>query len=309
MKISNYKGNSIGKNEFIPVTKEELDNELANLLKSKSAFVKKEGKSELGDITNIDYEGFLDGVPFEGGKASGYDLELGSHSFIPGFEEGLVGYSENDDVDVHVTFPKEYHAENLKGKPVVFKCHINEVKKKVTPELNDEFAKGYGISTINELKNELERQMNAKKKNDEDNKYLGLLIEKIISESEIEPNDEAVKNRIDEMMNYYEENISQYGMDLNTYLSMTNQTIESFRDQLANEAVSSCKADCLFNEIANIEKLEVTEDEVLSELALYKNYYQMDDEAYNNFINEKKEDVRYDLIKRKTANFLLDNNN
>lgn len=309
MKISNYKGASLGKEAFVPVTVEELNNELANLLKSKSTFVKKDGKSELGDVTNINYEGFLDGVPFEGGKADGYDLELGSHSFIPGFEEGLVGYSQNDDVDVNVTFPKEYHAENLCGKSVVFKCHINEVKTKVNPELNDEFAKGFGIPTLEELKSELERQMNAKKKNEEDNKYLGLLIEKIISESEIEPDDEAVKNRIDEMMDYYEENISQYGMDLNTYLSMTNQTIESFRDQLAHEAVSSCKADCLFNEIANIEKLFVTEDEVLAELNLYKNYYQMDDEAYNNFINEKKEDVRSDLLNRKTANFLIENNN
>ena len=144
MKIGNYKGLEIGKEEFVPVTGMEVEREITNLLRQKVAFNTKEGKSELGDTVNIDYKGLLDDVAFEGGTAEKYDLELGSHSFIPGFEDQLVGYEAGSDVDVNVTFPEEYHAPNLAGKAVVFKCHIHEVKQRVTPEFNDEFAKEFG---------------------------------------------------------------------------------------------------------------------------------------------------------------------
>jgi trigger factor len=125
MNVSNYKNLNVGKKEFTPATEEEMNQELNNLLKSKITYNEKEGKSALGDTVNIDYKGLLDDVPFEGGTAEKYDLGLGSGSFIPGFEEQLVGYSKGDDVDVHVTFPEQYHAENLAGKAVVFKCHIH----------------------------------------------------------------------------------------------------------------------------------------------------------------------------------------
>ena len=309
MRICNYKGHNIGKEQYEKVTQLELEEELNKMLNEHVSFEKKNDKASLGDVCNINYEGFLDGVPFEGGKADGYDLELGSNTFIPGFEDGLVGVSVGDDIDVNVTFPTEYHAENLKGKPVVFKCHINEVKTKVTPELNDEFANKYGISSLELMKKELENQMNLKRQNESDNKYLNKLINKLIQESEVEVGTDLVKARIDELVSYYEQNIAQYGMDLNSYLGMMNMTLEQFRDSIADNALISVKGDTLLDEIAKLEELTVLDDEINNELLLYKDYYGWDDEKVSNFKNEKNQELYTDLLRRKVAKLLIESNN
>lgn len=308
MKIGNYKGLNVGKKDFIPVTLEEVETEIKKLLEAKISTKEKDSKSILGDTVNINFEGFVDGVPFEGGKGENYDLVLGSNSFIPGFEDQLVGYLKGDDVDVNVEFPKEYHAENLAGKPALFKCHINAVKEKVEAKLDDEFAKSFGIPTANELKNELERQMNAKKKNEDDNEYLDKLVKVILENSDILVDEEIVKNRIDEMVSYYEGNIAQYGMDFNSYLEMTGKTLEQFRDEITDDAIESAKSDILFNEIAKLEKVNVTSDELENEIKMYKSYYGMDDDTFNKFKEEKAEDVKAEIVRRKTASILLDNN-
>lgn len=309
MKISNYKGLNVGKKEFVSVTEEEITSELNNLVNSKVSYKTKEGKSALGDTVNIDYKGLLDDVPFEGGTAEKYDLALGSGSFIPGFEEQLVGYLAGSDVDVHVTFPEQYHAENLAGKAVVFKCHIHEVKEKVTPEFNDEFAKGFGLESAEALKAELARQMNAKKKNDLDNEYLGRLIKTIVDASEIEVSEEVMKSRVDEIYSYYENQVSQYDLNMESYLAMQQMSVEDFRNQLADQAMASAQGDVLFDEIAKAEGLEVTEEEVSHELKMYQDYYQVPDEEFKKFVDEKKDDVKADILRRKTALFLVENNN
>ena len=309
MKISNYKGLNVGKKEFISVSEEEINSELNNLLNSKISYKAKEGKSALGDTVNIDYKGLLDDVPFEGGTAEKYDLALGSGSFIPGFEEQLVGYQAGDDVDVNVTFPEKYHAENLAGKAVVFKCHIHEVKEKVTPEFNDEFAKGFGLDSAAQLKEELTRQMNAKKKNDLNNEYLGRLIKTIVDSSEIEVSEEVMKKRVDEIYSYYENQVSQYGLNMDSYLAMQQMSVEDFRNQLAEQALASAQGDVLFDEIAKVEGLSVSEDELNQELKMYQDYYQVPDEEFKKFVDEKKEDVKSDILRRKAALFLIENNN
>ena len=309
MKIANYKGLKIGRNEFVPVSKEEVNKEIEALLQSKISTKEKEGKSSNGDIVNIDFEGFLDGVAFEGGKGEKYDLELGSNSFIPGFEDALIGYEKGANVEVNVTFPEEYHEKSLAGKPVVFKCYIHSVKEKVESKLDDDLAKEFGIPTADELLKELERQMNLKKKNEEDNEYLDKLVKEILKDSTIDVEDDNVKSRIDEMVGYYEQNIAQYGMDFNTYLQMANKTLEQFRDELTAEAVESVQSDVLFNEIAALEGISVTDEELEHEIGLYKSYYKMDDATFEQFKNEKKNDVQSEILRRKTANILLDNNN
>lgn len=309
MKISNYKGLEIGKKEFVGVTEAELEQELNNLVNSKTSFKTKEGNSALGDTVNIDYKGLLDDVPFEGGTAEKYDLTLGSNTFIPGFEDQLVGYEAGSDVDVNVTFPEEYHAENLAGKAVVFKCHIHEVKEKVTPLLNDELAKSFGLDTAEMLKKELERQMNAKKKNDQDNEYLSRLVKAIIDASEIEVTEELMKSRVDEMYNYYESQVAQYGMNMNSYLAMQNMSVEDFRNQLADQAMASAQGDVLFDEIAKAENITVANEEVEHELNLYKDYYSIPEEQFEEFKKDKEEDIKSDILRRKTALFLIDNNN
>lgn len=309
MKIANYKGLNIGRVGYVPVTKEEVDKEINALLQSKISTVEKEGKSSLGNIVTIDFEGFLDGVPFEGGKGEKYDLELGSNSFIPGFEDALVGYEKGANVDVNVTFPEEYHEKSLAGKPVVFKCFIHAVKEKKEAVLDDNLAKEFGIPTAKELLVELERQMNLKKKNEADNEYLEKLVKKILADSEVETPEDDVKARIDEMVGYYENNIAQYGMDFDSYLKMANKTLEQFRDELTDEAIESVKGDVLFNEIAKLENIIVSDEELDKEIQLYKNYYRMDDETFESFKKEKSNDVKNEILRRKTANILLDNNN
>ena len=309
MKIANYKGLNIGRVGYVPVTEEEVNKEIDALLQSKISTVEKEGKSSLGDIVTIDFEGFLDGVPFEGGKGEKYDLELGSNSFIPGFEDALVGYEKGTNVDVNVTFPEEYHEKRLAGKPVVFKCFIHAVKEKKEAVLDDNLAKEFGIPTAQELLVELERQMNLKKKNEADNEYLEKLVKKILADSDVETPEDEVKARIDEMVGYYENNIAQYGMDFDSYLKMANKTLEQFRDELTDEAIESVKGDVLFNEIAKLENLTVSNEELEKEIQLYKNYYQMDEETFNSFKAEKSNDVKNEILRRKTANILLENNN
>lgn len=308
MKIANYKGLNIGKVGYVPVTEEEVNKEIDALLQSKISTVEKEGKSSLGDIVTIDFEGFLDDVPFEGGKGEKYDLELGSNSFIPGFEDALVGYEKGANVDVNVTFPEEYHAKNLAGKPVVFKCFIHAVKEKKEAVLDDNLAKEFGIPTAQELLVELERQMNLKKKNEADNEYLEKLVKKILADSDVETPEAEVKARIDEMVGYYENNIAQYGMDFDSYLKMANKTLEQFRDELTDEAIESVKGDVLFNEIAKLENISVSDEELDKEIQLYKNYYHMDDETFEGFKKEKSNDVKNEILRRKTANILLENN-
>ena len=259
MKIGNYKGLNIGKPEYVKVTKEEVEKEINALLASKISTKEKDGKSALGDIVTIDFEGFIGDKAFEGGKGSNYDLELGSNSFIPGFEDALVGYEKGANVDVNVTFPEDYHAPELAGKASVFKCYIHSVKEKVDAVLDDEFAKSFGIPTAEELRNELERQMNAKKKNENDNNYLDKLVKEILNNSSIDVEDDVVKARIDEMVEYYEQNIAQYGMDFNQYLQMANKTLEQFRDELAADALESAQSDALFSEIAKLENLNVSD--------------------------------------------------
>ncbi|MCR5232166.1 MAG: trigger factor [Acholeplasmatales bacterium] len=309
MKIGNYKGLEIGKEEFVPVTGMEVEREITNLLRQKVAFNTKEGKSELGDTVNIDYKGLLDDVAFEGGTAEKYDLELGSHSFIPGFEDQLVGYEAGSDVDVNVTFPEEYHAPNLAGKAVVFKCHIHEVKQRVTPEFNDEFAKEFGLESAEALKTELEKQMNLKKKEDLNNAYMDKLMRAIVDDSEVEIPDDVAKAKVDEMYGYYESQIAQYGLDINTYLQMQNMTVEAFRDELAKQAMEAAKFDVVVDEIRKLENILVTEEEIEKEFLMYKDYYNIPEEEYNNFKATKKDAVENHLLMKKTAEYLMEVNN
>lgn len=309
MKIGNYKGLNIGKKDIVKITEEELMVEIEKMLDAKISKEVKNGKSELGDIVTIDFEGFIDNVPFDGGKGENYDLELGSGSFIPGFEDQLVGYEKGADVEVNVKFPDDYHAEELKGKDSVFKCHIHEVSAKTKAEFNDKFAKEYNFNTKEELKAELERQMNLKRQNEVDNEYLEKLMQLVINDSIVELDENQVKKRIDDMVGYYEESIAQYGMDFNSYLEMQKMTLEQFRDEVAKDAVESVKSDMIFNEIAKLENINVTDDELNKELELYKNYYKMNDQMYQRFLNEEKENVKNEITRRKVSKILLEANN
>ena len=310
MKLANYKNNAVGKEELVLTTDEELEKELNAMVSQAKSSKEKEGKSVLGDIVTIDFEGFVDGVAFEGGKGENYDLELGSGSFIPGFEDQLVGFEKGAEVDVHVTFPTSYHAENLAGKESLFKCKIHAVKEKVTSILNDEFALMYGIPTLDQMKIILRHQMDAKKKEDSMNSYMVKLCDVIVSSSTFDIEEAKLKARIDEMVAYYENAMKQYGTDLKGFLEMTNQTLEQFIDsQIKNEAEKSLKIDAIFDEVATEENIEVSEEEINHSLNMIKTQYQMSDEQFNRFKEEKAKEIRFEVLRSKVSQFLYDNNN
>ena len=216
-KFADYKNLNIKKTEVEIVSEEELNSTLQAIVVQSTTSEVKEGESVLGDIVNIDFEGFVDGVAFEGGKGEKYDLELGSNSFIPGFEEQLVGHKQGDEVDVNVTFPENYHAEQLKGKPAVFKCKIHEVKQKVVPALDDKFAQSQGFETVDQLRETLRLQMQQRNQSKVYNKYFDEVCSYLVLNSELEVTEEQIEVSMQNVLAYYEQSVSQYGNSLPQY--------------------------------------------------------------------------------------------
>ena len=188
-----YKGNHLGKEIAHSVTAQEVNTHLEQMLAQHVHTKTKDGAAENGDVVNLDFEGFLDGVAFQGGKGEKYDLELGSHSFIPGFEEQLVAHKAGDDVDVNVTFPENYQAKELAGKAVVFKCKIHEVKTKIKMELNDEFAAHLGYKTLDELKEGVKKDLSRQHQDELDRAYLEKLLRHLVNTSTIDVNAEQIE--------------------------------------------------------------------------------------------------------------------
>ena len=307
-KFCEYKNLKLGKDKPEVVTEEEVNNELKRLLEKNIKFVTKEDSSALHDVVNIDYEGFVDGVAFEGGKGEKYDLELGSNTFIPGFEDQLVGYKKGDKVDVKVTFPSDYHAEELKGKEAIFKCVINEVKQKEESLLDDDFAKTFGIPTkedlIAALRSNLEQRNDLASKND----YIKKLCDYLAENSTIAIEEEELNARIDEIISYYENMIKQYGMSMDQYLSMTGTTKEDFRKSLANDVSTSIKIDRVYEHVAQSENFEISEEEFNDYLDYLKNYYGASDEQFAEYQKQKEDEIKKEYLRQKISQFLYENN-
>lgn len=308
MQINNYKGLKIGKEKAEPVTKEQVEIEIKKLLERATTFKEKEGKSNNGDIVNIDFEGFVDGVSFEGGKGEKYDLELGSNTFIPGFEDQLVGFAKGDEVDVNVTFPEAYPAENLKGKPALFKCKVHLVKEKVVPELNDDFAKQFGLENVEALRNQIENSMNMENTDKKMGEYLQKVYDSIVSSSTIDIEDEKIENRLNEMVAYYDKAMGQYGTNLEGYLQMTGLTMEAFKEQIKLEAVKSLQIDAVTDEIAKIENLLASEEEFEEVANNYARYYSFNEEQTKQFKETRKDELLKEITRQKVSQFLVLNN-
>ncbi|MFA6830236.1 MAG: trigger factor [Bacilli bacterium] len=307
-KICAYTGLNLGKEEAAEVTEEEIQNEINNLLSQSTTAKEKDGEAVEGDIVNIDFEGFVDGVAFEGGKGEKYDLELGSHSFIPGFEEQLIGTKKDQDIDVKVTFPENYQAENLKGKEAIFKCTVHAVKEKAAPELNNEFVAQFGIDTVEHFKEAVKNKLQSEKNNKAINEYIDRISLYLVDNSEIEVTDEEKETRLNDMIKYYENSVAQYGSTLEAYLSMSGMTIDQFREKLIPEAEKSVKIESLYAYIAEKENITVLDEEIDREFAYMKNQYQMSDEQFEKFCSERKDDLRNELANVKVSQFLSVNN-
>ena len=263
VKIEGYKGLTVEKAEAV-VTDDDVEHELGHIQQRNSRSINVDDRpAQMDDTVIFDYEGFCDGVPFEGGKAEKYGLKLGSNQFIPGFEEGMVGHGIGEEFDVNVTFPEEYHAEELAGKPAVFKVKIHEIKMTELPELNDEFAKDVSeFDTLDEYKEDLRKELlkkaEDKAKDDADNK----LIDQLIDLVEADIPEVMYDNKVTENINDFSYNLQMQGMNIETYLDYTGMDMEALRGQFRDKAIHQVKLRLALEKIAEQENIQVSDEEI-----------------------------------------------
>lgn len=296
--------------EDTTVTDEEFDNELNRMRETYADYETKEDEAANGDTVNIDYEGFKDGVAFEGGKAEGYNLVLGSGSFIPGFEDQLVGVKAGDEKELNLTFPEDYHAEELKGANVVFKVKVNEVKTKVLPEVDDDFAKDVNIpnvETAEDLKKTVRERLENNKKNAAEQKADNALMEALVEKVEVDLPEVMIEEEVQNQLNQLASQIQQYGMSLTQYLSMMGKKVEDLKADYRASAEKTVKIRLGLEEIGKLENLEPTEEDVEKEYADIAKQYNMEVEKVKAAINVDllKRDVRnqkaYDFVKENAS--------
>ena len=300
VKIKKYKDLKV-KKDTVKVTNEEIDEEVKNLQARMADIVIKEGKIENGDIAIIDFEGFKDGVAFEGGKGENYSLTIGSNSFIPGFEEGLVGLKSGDEKDLELTFPENYHSEELKGQKVVFKVKVHEVKTKKLPELNEDFFLDLGMEGVKDeksLKDVIKDQITARKDYEADNKYIDALLEEISKNTTVEIPDELVEEEIDKMIEEYSRNLQMQGMSLDAFYKYTNSTEEQLREQMRNDASIRVKYRFMLEEIVKLEDIKVTKKEIDEEIKKAAKAYNIPEEEFKEHIGGT-DMIEYELQMRK----------
>ncbi len=293
VKLGDYKAIEYSVEE-VEAEEQEIDDQIATLLDRKADLeLKEDGAVEDGDTTVIDFEGFLDDVAFEGGKGENYDLVIGSHSFIPGFEEQLIGMKSEETKDINVTFPENYQAENLKGKDARFTVTVHEIKKKVLPELNDDFVKELkyeNVNTVEELRSYTKENILSRKENEAKNKAESDLMDKIADMTEVEIPEVMVKSELDSMVQNYEARMMQQGLSLTQFLKITNQTIDQLRDSMKDDANKRIKINLALAEIAKSENVTVNEEDL-------KNEYDKMAEMYGMSVEEIKKYVPEDTLK------------
>lgn len=309
VKLGKYKKLGI-KKESIEVTKEEVEKALEEMKERYAEVITKEGKVENKDTAIIDFEGFKDGVAFEGGKGENYSLVIGSNTFIPGFEEQLIGMEKGEERDINVTFPEDYHAEDLKGQPVVFKVKVNEIKTTKLPELDKDFFEDLameGVDSEETLKAELEKNIKAHKEHHAEEHYIDDILDKAVSNMTVEIPDAMINEEIDRMLRQYEENLKMQGITLEQFYQFTNADEQALRDQMKEEATKRVSARFLLEEIKKVENIEVTDEEAEKEAEELAKKYQMEKDEFVKLFGGI-EMVKYDTEMRRTIEFLKDNN-
>ena len=306
-KIDGYKGLEIVKT-VAPVTDEEVENEINTVRERNSREIEVEDNTPaaMGDVAKINYEGFCDGVAFEGGKGEDYPLKLGSGNFIPGFEEQVAGHSVGEEFDVNVTFPTEYHAEDLAGKAAVFKCKINALTKVELPTLDDDFAKDVSeFDTIDEYKADLKAKIEKRHETTADAEFEEKLVEALIEKLEGEIPEAMFEAETENFVRDYDNRLRQSGLDLKTYFQYTGLTLETLREQMRPQAEKQVKARLALEAIAAAEQIEVTEEELAAEYDLIANTYKIEADKVRDLVDEKM--VKADVSVRKAMQVVKDN--
>ncbi len=308
VKLGEYKGLEVEKVET-EVTDEDVANELKTLQERQAELVvKEEGKAENGDTIVMDFEGFVDGEAFEGGKAENYSLELGSGQFIPGFEEQLVGLAAGEEKDVEVSFPEEYHATELAGKPAVFKVKIHEVKGKELPELDDEFAKDVDeeVETLDALKEKIKNRLVDSKKHEAEHHVRDTVVDKAAANAEIDLPAVMIDTEVDRMMQEFEQRLQMQGMNLELYFQFSGQDENALREQMKEEGEKRVRVSLTLEKIAAAENLEVSEEDVDAELNKMAEMYNMTVDNIKAALGNV-DGIKGDLKVRKAVEFLVEN--
>ena len=307
VKLGEYKGLEV-EDETAAVTDEDLEQEMKSLQESQAELVlKEEGQIEEGNTAVIDFDGYLDGVPFEGGKAENHSLEIGSGQFIPGFEEQLVGKEPGEETEVTVTFPEDYQAEELAGKEAVFKVKIHEVKEKEVPELDDEFAKDIDeeVETIEELKTKKKEELLKQKEQQIEQNKRETLIEKVTENAEVDIPEAMVTTELDQMLREFEQRLQMQGMTLETYFQFSGQSEDDLKEQMKTDAEARVKTNLTLEAIIEEENLEVTEEDIDKELDKMANMYNMEKEQIKGMLGGNTDVLKEDLKMQKQLTLFL----
>ncbi|HCJ08485.1 MAG: trigger factor [Lachnospiraceae bacterium] len=306
--LGQYKGVEVDKVE-VEVTDEDVQAELLNVQKQNSRTIPVEDRAaKMDDEVTIDFEGFVDGEAFEGGKGENYQLTLGSHSFIDTFEDQIVGKNIGEEFDVNVTFPEDYQAEDLAGKPAVFKCKLNGIKETELPELDDEFASEVSeFDTMDEYKADLKATLQVKKEKAAKNTKEGLVIDQIIENSTMDIPDPMLETTKEQMLNEFSQQLSYQGLSVDQYFQFTGMTREKFLETSTPEAERRIKSRLVLEAIAKAEDIQVSEDELNDELKKMADMYQMDLEQLTGLVGDSEKDaIKQDIAVQKAVDLVTE---
>ena len=305
VKLGKYTGLGIKKEE-VKVTKKEIDEQIEHMRSHYAENVLKDGPVKKGDIAIIDFEGFKDGVAFKGGKGENYSLEIGSGTFIPGFEDQLIGLKAGEEKDVNVTFPEDYHSEELKGQAVVFKVKVHEVKEVKIPELDEEFFEDLGMEGVNSketLESQVKENIKASKDHEAENKYIDALLEAAAKNVKVDIPDVMINEEINRMLREYEEHLKMQGISLEQFYKFTNSDESALKAQMNGEAKNRITYRLMLEEIAKKENIKVTDAEADKEAEeLAKKYQMSKEDLLKNFGGIDL--IKYDMEMRKAMDIL-----
>ncbi len=306
--LGDYKGIEIEKIDT-EVTDEDIEAALLNEQKQNARSIPVEDRpAKLDDEVTLDFEGFIDGVAFEGGKGENYQLKLGSHSFIDTFEDQIVGKSIGDEFDVNVTFPEDYQAEELAGKPALFKCKLNGIKETQLPELDDDFASDVSeFDTLDEYKDDLKATLKVKKEKDAKNEKESLVVDKIIENAEMDIPEPMINTQKEQMLNEFAQQLSYQGLSIDQYFQFSGMTKEKFMETAEPEALRRIKSRLVLEAVAKAENIEVSEDDLNEELDKMAEAYQMEADKLKELIGEdEKKSIKLDIAVQKAVDLVRD---
>lgn len=305
VQLGEYKGVKVEKEE-LKISREDIEKELDGVRERNSRMVPADDReAREGDTANIDYEGFLDGESFEGGKGQGYDLRIGSNSFIPGFEDQVKGKKAGDEFEVNVTFPEDYHAENLKGKDVVFNVKLNSIKVKELPEADDEFAKDVSeFDTLEEYKKSLEEKLEKRERERIEKEFEENVIKKVVEGSSVEIPDTMIENEADRMVQEQATRMKQQGIELEQFLQYTGQKMEDFKQQMRESAQDSVKTKLVIEAIEKELDFEITQEEIDEQIEKMAEQYNMKVEEVKKQIPEDADFIKDSIKTTKTVEYL-----